>query len=341
MSTRGFGIATASQERAWPPLAVVLAVCAPTAHALAASEAIVARAYPVKPIHFIVAAPPGGPADALTRMIAPKLTEIWNQPVVIDNRPGANGIIGTEMTARAAPDGYTIVMVAAGVAINPSLYRRVPYDPVRDFSPVTQAIALPNVLVVHPSLGVAGIAELVAAARAKPDTIAFGSAGKGTSGHLALELLQLVSTTRFVHLASKGGSQALSELLGAKVHALFSIGSSALPHVRAGRLSALAVTSPSRSRAAPELPTVAESGYPGFEACGWFGVLAPASTPSAIVAKLNAEIARILHSPEVEQRLLAQAADPVASEPAAFARHIARETRKWKQIIKQAGIKPD
>jgi tripartite-type tricarboxylate transporter receptor subunit TctC len=306
-----------------------------------AGDAAAGRAYPVKAIRFIVASPPGGPADTVTRLIGPKLTETWHQPVVIDNRPGANGIIGTEMTARAAPDGYTIVMVAAGVAINPSLYARVPYDPVRDFAPVTQAISVPNVLVVHPSHSIATVAELVNAARAKPGTIPFGSAGKGTSGHLALELFQLVANVRFVHVPYKGGGPALTELLGNQVNALFSIALSAMPHVRAGRLTGLAVTSRNRTRSAPELPTVAESGYPGFEVTGWFGVLAPAKTPPAVVAKLNDEIVRILRLPEVEQRLVSQAAEPVASEPQAFAQHIANETRKWAQVVKQAGIRPD
>jgi tripartite-type tricarboxylate transporter receptor subunit TctC len=315
----------------------------PTAAAAgnAAQDALAARAYPVKAIRFIVASPPGGPADTVTRLIGPRLTESWHQPVVIDNRPGANGIIGTEMTARAAPDGYTIVMVAAGVAINPSLYANVPYDPIRDFYPVTQAISVPNVLVVHPSLAIATVADLVSAARARPGAIPIASAGKGTSGHLALELFQIVSATRFNHVPYRGGRPALTDLLSGQVSALYSIALSAMPHVRAGRLRALAVTSAQRTRAAPELPTLAESGYPGFEVTGWFGVLAPARTPRAIVAKLNDEIVRILRLPEVEQRLVAQAADPVASEPEDFAGHIAAETRKWAQVIRQAGIRPE
>ncbi len=305
------------------------------------AEPIAARAYPVKAIRFIVAAPPGGPADTVTRLIGPKLTETWGQPVVIDNRPGANGIIGIEMTARAAPDGYTVVMVAAGLAINPSLYARVPYDPIRDFSPITQAVSVPNVLVVHPSFAVANVSELVAAARAKQNAVAFGSAGKGTSGHLALELFQIVSGARFVHVPYKGGGLALSELLGAQVQALFSLALAAMPHVRAGRLKALAVTSAERSRAAPELPTVAESGFVGFEVTGWLGVLAPATTPAAIVTKLNTEIVRALRSSEIASRLVAQGADPVGSAPSAFAVHIATETRKWAKVVKQAGIKQD
>jgi tripartite-type tricarboxylate transporter receptor subunit TctC len=318
----------------------VLAAASPAAGA-APPEELATRAYPVKAIRFIVASPPGGPADTVTRLIGPRLTERWHQAVVVDNRPGAHGIIGTEMTARGAPDGYTIVMVAAGVAINPSLYGNVPYDPVRDFAPVTQAISVPNVLVVHPSLPLASVSDLVGAARGKPGAIAFASAGKGTSGHLAFELFQIVSNTRYNHVPYKRGGTALTELLGGQVNALYSIAHSAMPHVRAGRLKGLAVTSAARTRAAPELPTMAESGYPGFDVTGWFGVLAPAKTPRAIVAKLNDEIVRILRLPEVEQRLVSQAAEPVASEPEVFAEHIAAETRKWAQVIKQAGIKPE
>lgn len=334
-----FGAAGSSAARR---TGLALGALAASASAGAAPpEVLAARAYPVKAIRFVVAAPPGGAADTVTRLIGPKLTKSWQQAVVIDNRPGANGIIGTEMTARAAPDGYTIVMVAAGVAINPSLYGNVPYDPVRDFAPVTQAISVPNVLVVHSSLPLASVADLVGAARGKPGSIAFASAGKGTSGHLALELFQIISNTRYHHVPYRGGGLALTELVGGQVNALYGSALSAMPHVRAGRLKALAVTSATRTRAAPELPTMAESGYPGFEVTGWFGVLAPAGTPRPIVAKLNDEIVRILRLPEVEQRLVAQAAEPVASEPEAFAEHIAAETRKWAQVIKQAGIRAE
>jgi len=338
-----FGTAAAIAVRAQRSIGLALCASLMTATTAAAgsAEELAAKAYPVKAVRFIVAAPPGGPADAITRLLGPKLTDAWQQPVVIDNRPGANGIIGTEMTARSAPDGYTIVMVAAGVAINPSLYARVPYDPVRDFAPITQVISVPNVLVVHPAAAMASVAELVNAAQAKPGAIAFASAGKGTSGHLALELFQIVAHARFNHVPYKGGGPALTDILGGQVNALYSIAFSAMPHVRAGRLKGLAVTSAARTRAAPELPTVAESGYPGFEVTGWFGVLAPAHTSRAIVAKLNDEIVRILRLPEVEQRLIARAADPVASAPEAFASHIAAETRKWAQVVKQAGIRPD
>jgi len=305
-----------------------------------ASAELAARAYPVKAVRLIVAASPGGTADFAARVIGARLNETWQQPVVIDNRPGANGIIGTEMAARAAPDGYTLLMVGAGLAISPSLYARVPYDPVRDFVPITQAIAVANVLVMHPSGGFASLADMVGAARAKPGTVTFGSAGHGTPGHLILELFQLAAGARFSHAPQRGGRSALHELLGAQVHALFSIAPAALPHVRAGRLKALAVASGARTRAAPDVPTLAESGYPGFDVTGWFGILVPAGTPEPIVARLNAEIVRTLRLPDIEQRLRAQAADAVANDPRAFARHVAAETQRWSKVIKQVGIKP-
>ncbi len=292
----------------------------------------------MKPIRFIVAAPPGGAADRLARLIGPKLSEAWQQPVVIDNRPGANGIVGTAMTARAAADGYTLLMAGTGLAVNPQLYASVPYDPVRDFAPITHAISMPSILVVHPASPLASLGDLVASARAKPGSITFASAGKGTSGHLALELFQMMSNTQFVHAPNKGGASALVELLGGQSHALFGIAASAMPHVRAGRLKALAVTSAVRTRAVPDLPTVAEAGYPGFDVTTWYGVLAPAGTSPVIVAKVNKEIVRALRSVELEQRLTAFSADPVASAPAALGRHIAAERRKWAPVIRQAGI---
>jgi tripartite-type tricarboxylate transporter receptor subunit TctC len=310
-----------------------------SAHCEAAQESIAARVYPVKAVRCIVAAPPGGAADRLGRRIALKLSEAWAQVVVIDNRPGANGIIGTEMVARAAPDGYTVGLVAAAMAINPGLYSRVPYDPVRDFAAVTQLVAVPGVLVVHPSLTVSSVNDLVAHARAKPGTITFASAGKGSASHLTMELFQIVSASRFAHLPQKGGAGALSELLNGHVHAMFGTAIATVPHVRAGRLKGLAVTGAARSRAAPDLPTVAESGFAGFEVTGWYGVVAPAKTPAAIVSKLNGEIVRALLALERGQGSIEDAADAVGSTPREFATHIAAESRKWSDLIRQTGIK--
>jgi tripartite-type tricarboxylate transporter receptor subunit TctC len=294
--------------------------------------------WPTKPIRLIVTSPAGGPSDIAARIISQRLTETLGQAVVIDNRGGANGIVGTEMVANAQPDGYTIGMVQAGLAINPSLYARVPYDPLKDFAPITQAISVPNVLVVHPSLGVNSVAELVGAAKARPEEIPFASAGKGSSGHLALELFQMSAGVRFNHVPYKGGAPAVNELLGGHVKALFSLALVATPHVRSGKIKGLAVSSGQRSAVAPDLPTIAESGYPGFEVVGWFGILAPAKTPPAIVAKLHDEIVRVLKMPDTRQRLASQGADVVASSPGEFAAYIKSETERWAKVIKSAGI---
>jgi len=251
-------------------------------------------AFPTKPLRMIVAVPPGGPADTLARLVAPKLTAALGQTVVIDNRPGANGIIAYETTARATPDGHTFTAVAAGVVINASLYRSVPYDPLRDFAPITLGITVPNILVVHPSVPAASVKELVTLAKAKPGALAFASAGNGTSGHLALELFRMTSGADVIHVPYKGGGPALAEVVAGQVQALFSIALAATPQIKAGRLRALAITSAKRSPVAPELPTIAEAGFPEFEVIGWFGWLAPAATPRAIVSRINAELVRAL-----------------------------------------------
>lgn len=299
------------------------------------------QVYPTKPIRMIVAVPPGGPADILARLVGPRLTAALGQTVVIDNRPGANGNIAYEMAARATPDGYTFVLVAAGVAINPSLYRDIKYDPLKDFAAITQGIAVPNILVVHPSVAVASVQELVKLAKARPGQFTFASAGNGTSGHLALELFRIMSGAQVIHVPYKGGGPALSKLIGGQVQALFSIALAATPQIKSGKLRALAITSSKRSPVAPGLPTVAESGFPGFEVIGWFGWLAPAATPKEIVARLHGEIVRILNLPEMRERLLGLSADPVGNTPRQFAAYIRSEREKWGKVIQQAGIKID
>lgn len=290
---------------------------------------------------MIVAVPPGGPADTLARLIAPRLTAAMGQPVVIDNRPGANGNIAYETTARAVPDGYTFVLVAAGVAINPSLYREVQYDPLKDFAPITQGIAVPNILIVHPALAAASVGELIALAKARPGQIAFASAGNGTSGHLALELFRQSSGIDVIHVPYKGGGPALTEVMAGQLQALFSIAIAAMPQIRGGKVRALAITTAKRSPLAPELPTIAESGFPGFEVVGWFGWLAPAKTPPDIVARLHREITRILVEPATRERLLALGADPVGDTPQAFGAFIKSEHAKWAGVIRQAKIQAE
>lgn len=298
-----------------------------------------AQGYPNKPVRMIVAVPPGGPADTLARLVGPRLSEALGQAVVIDNRPGANGIIAYEMAAHSASDGYTFVLVAAGVAINPSLYRNVPYDPIRDFSPITLGITVPNILVVHPSVAAASVRELIALAKARPEQLAFASAGNGTSGHLALELFRQSSGIKVVHVPFKGGGPALTNVIAGQVQALFSIALAATPQVKAGKVRALAITSASRSPVAPDLPTVAESGFPGFEVIGWFGWLAPAKTPREIVNRLNREIVRILNMSEVHDRLLSLSTVPVGNTSEQFAGFIRAERDKWAKVIRAADIR--
>ena len=300
-----------------------------------------AEAYPKRPIRMIVAVPPGGPADILARLVGPKLSEVLGQTVVIDNRPGANGIIAYEMAARANPDGYTFVLVAAGVAINPSLYRKVPYDPIKDFAPITLGITVPNILVVHPSVAATSVRELVALAKAKSGRIAFASAGNGTSGHLALELFKMKSGIDVVHVPYKGGGPALAEVVAGQVQALFSIALAATPQIEAGKLRALAITSARRSPVVSGLPTVAEQGFPGFEVIGWFGWLAPAKTPPDLVARLNREIVRVLQMSEIRARLLNQNTEPVGNSSREFAAFIRSEHDKWAAVIRQAGVRID
>lgn len=301
--------------------------------------AAAAEPYPNRPVRMIVAVPPGGPADTLARLVGPRLAEALGQTVVIDNRPGANGIIAYEMAARAAPDGYTFVLVAAGVAINPSLYRNVPYDPVKDFAPITHGISVPNILVVHPAVPAKSVRELVALARTKPGQLTFASAGNGTSGHLALELFRLSAGIQLVHVPYKGGGPALAELMAGQVQSLFSIALAATPQIKAGKLRALAITSAERSPVAPELPTVAESGFPGFEVIGWFGWLAPADTPRELVGRLNREIVQTLNRPEIRDRLFGMSTVPVGNTPQQFAAFVRSERDKWAKVVRDAGIK--
>ena len=297
------------------------------------------QAYPIKPIRMIVAVPPGGPADTLARLVAPKLTESLGQTVVIDNRPGANGNIAYETAARAAPDGYTFALAAAGVAINPSLYREVRFDPVKDFAAITHGISVPNILIVHPSVAATSVKELIALGKTRP--INFASAGNGSSGHLAVEQFKSVSGMPLAHIPYKGGGPALTEVIGGQVQALFSLALVATPQVKAGKVRALAITSAKRSRVAPEIPTVAESGFPGFEVIGWFGWLAPARTPAEIVTRLNTDIVKVLRSTETQDRLIALGCEPVGNTPQQFATFVSAERDKWAKVIKQADIKLD
>jgi tripartite-type tricarboxylate transporter receptor subunit TctC len=311
------------------------------AAALAASSAH-ADVYPSRPIRFVVAFPPGGGTDIIARSIAQKLAERLARQVLVDNRPGAGGNIGTDIVAKSAPDGYTMLMGSAGpLAINSSLFASMPFDPQRDLAPVTLAASTPNLLVVHPSLKVATVKELVELARAHPGEINFASSGHGTPAHLAGELFNSMAGVKLVHVPYKGAAPALADLLGGQVQLMFSTMPPALPHVKDGKLRALAVTSAKRSPATPNLPTVDEAALPGFEANTWHGVVLPAGTQLAIIARLNREIVAILHLPEIVERLSSQGAEPVGSTPEEFAAYIRSETKKWAKVVRESGAKAE
>jgi tripartite-type tricarboxylate transporter receptor subunit TctC len=325
-------------------LAASMLAGAVAAQSIPRTEATSARSpasYPVKPIRFIVPFPPGGGTDLVARLLSQKLSERFGQQVVVDNRGGANAIIGTELAAKAAPDGYTLVLaLPASVAVNPSLYPNLPYDPLRDLAPVIQLNSIALLLVAHPSLAASSIKELIALARAKPGQITFGSSGTGGSSHLAMELFKLMAKVDMTHVPYKGGGPALNDLVGGQVQLYSGPAITSLPLVKAGRLKALGVTSAKRMQSLPDVPAIAET-IPGYESDSWQGVLMPKGTPSAIVNLLNREIAKIIRSPDVVERLASQGAEPVAGSPAEFGAYIKAETAKYAKLIKAAGIKPD
>jgi len=307
------------------------------------AQAQPAGVYPARPIHFVVPYPPGGPLDIMARGIGARLAQAWGQPVIVDNRPGAGGNLGADFVARAAPDGYTLLMGAVAThAINPSLYARIPYDPVKDFTPVALVAVVPNILVVHPSLPVRTVKDLVALARARPGALNFASGSTGSTGHLAGELFKVLAGVDMTHIPYKGAAPAMQDLLAGQVQLMFDNLANALPQVKAGRLRAIAVTTLQRSPAAPDLPTVAESGLPGFDLSTWFGVMVPAGTPVEIVTRLNAEIVRALGSPELKDRLAAMGAEPPADNtPERFAAFIRSELSKYATVVRESGAKVD
>ncbi len=301
-----------------------------------------AQTYPNKPIRIVVPFPAGGTTDVLARAAAQKMSETLGQPAVVDNRPGAGGNIGAELVAKSPPDGYTLLMGTVGThAINPSLYPKMPYDHVRDFAPVILVAGVPNVLVVNPALPVNSVQELIAYAKANPGKLNFASSGNGTSIHLSGELFKTMAGVQIAHIPYKGSAPALQDLVGGQVQLMFDNLPSSLALIKAGKLKALAVTSKERAAALPDVPTMAESGLPGFEASSWFGLLVPAGTPQPIVLKLNADVAKWLASPDAKEKLLAQGAIAAGGTPEDFARHIAAETAKWQKVVKDSGAKID
>jgi len=307
-----------------------------------AAATLFAQSYPTRPIRFIVPFAPGGSTDTLARTLSTKLGDALGQQVVVDNRAGGNGNIGTDLVAHAAPDGYTILLgYIANLAIGPSLYAKLPFDPVKDFAPITQLAVAPNILVVHPSVPVRNFQEFIAYAKANPTKINFASAAVASPGHLAGELLNLAAGIHMQHVPYKGSGQAVIDLVGGQVQCMVSGMSSVMPHIKAGRLRPLAVTGSQRSPAMPDLPTIAESGFPKFEATAWYGVLAPAGTPPAIVTRLHDETLRALKLPDVKERLEYVGFEIVGSTPAAFGAYIKSEIRKWAPVVKASGAKPE
>ena len=302
-----------------------------------------AQAYPIKPLRFVVPYPPGGPLDLMGRQIGQKLTESWRQPVLVENRAGAGGNIGAEMVARSAPDGYALLMGAVAThAINPSLYRKIPYDAFKDFVAVALVAQVPNILVVHPAVPAANVRELIALARAKPGALNFGSGSTGSTGHLAGELFNTMAGVRMVHIPYKGGAPAMQDLLGGQVQLMFDNLANSLPQVKAGKLRALAVTTETRSPFVPDIPTVVESGLPGFDLTTWFGVFVSGGTPREIVMRLNTEIVRILALADVRQRLEEMGAAPIANNtPEQFAAFVRREYDKYAKVVRDSGANAD
>jgi tripartite-type tricarboxylate transporter receptor subunit TctC len=308
---------------------------------LALSGPVCAQNYPAKPVKIIVPFPPGGPADVLGRIFADKLGATWSQPVVVDNRAGAAGNIGSEVTARSAADGYTILLAASSHVTNGGLYSKLPYDPIRDFTPISQVAYYSLVLVVHPSVAASTLKELIALAKANPGKLSMASAGNGTPTHLTAELFRRATGIDFVHVPYKGAAPATNDLLAGQAQLMFNNPVSALPQVRAGRLRALATTGVTRSPITAEIPTVAESGYPGFEAGTWFAFLGPAGIPRDIVTKLSTDIMAVLQVADVRARLAAMAVEPIGTTPEQLAAIMHSDLEKWTRVIRAADIKVD
>lgn len=308
---------------------------------LGAGTAALAQQYPSKPIRIISPFAPGGGNAVISRTIGEKVGEAVKQQVIIDSRPGANGIVGTELAARAAPDGYTMVLVPSGHAVNASLYRKLPFDPIRDFTPISLAGTSPLVLVMHPTVPVKNVKELIAFAKARPGQLTYSSAGVGASGHLAGALFDSLTGTKMVHIAYKGSALALIDLLGGQVSLSFATSASAMPQVRSGRLRALASTGATRSPALPDLPTVAESGVRGYEASLWYAFIGPARMPADIVQRLNSEIVAAIKLPEVRERLSAEGVDARSSTPDELGRLMVSDVKRWAPIIQRLGVQVD
>ena len=299
-----------------------------------------AQSYPTRPIRLVVPFAPGGGTDISGRIVAEGLTPVLGKPVIVDNRPGAGSLVGTEIVAKAAPDGYTLLLVNISMAFNPALYRKLPYDTLRDFVPISLVADQPNILVTHPSLPARSFSEFVALARSQPGKLTYGSGGIGSGTHLATELLIMTLKIELVHVPYKGVGPVLTALLGNELSASLSTFASALPHVKSGRLRAFGVTSAKRASTLPEVPTIAEAGVPGYEYSTWYGLLAPAGTPRAIVEKLNQATVGVLNSPKTREQYVSQGLTPTPSTAAQFSAYLRSETEKWTKVVRAANIPP-
>ena len=301
-----------------------------------------AQSYPSKPIRLIIPFPPGGSTDILGRSLAQKLSEAWGQQVLVDNRGGAGGTIGADLAAKAPADGYTLLMGHIGtLAVNVALYPKLSYDPVRDFAPVSMVALVPNVLVVHPALPVKNVTELIAYAKANPGKLNYSSGGNGSAAHLAVEYFKLQTKTEIVHVPYKGTGPSVTDLIAGQVSMTMTGAPAVMPHVQSGRIRALGVSSPQRIPALAQIPSVAEAGVPGFDATQWYGVVAPAGTPKEVIAKLNAEIRKIMQSKEMLDRLNTEGAIAAAGTPEQFGAYIKNEIVRWGVVVKAAGMKAD
>jgi len=316
-----------------------VAIVAAAGLSAAALSAAPPEKYPVRPVRIVVPSTPGGGLDVLARILGPRLTAKWGQQVVIDNRAGAGGIIGTEIVAKSPPDGHTLLIVTTGFVTNAFMHDKLPYRTPGDFDPITIVGSSPNVLVAHPSLAAKSVKELIALARDKPKQLTFGSSGAGSGGHLSMALLQYTARIDLTHVPYKGAGAATAAVVAGEVQLLATATGAALPHVKSGRIRALGVTSAKRTAVLPDVPTVAESGLPGYEVEGWYGVLAPAKMPKALLQRIYADVLEVMRLPEVSAQIQAAGFDVGGLPPGEFAQYIDREVRKWQAVIKAAGIR--
>ena len=309
--------------------------------AIALPAAIAQDTYPNKPIRVLVGFPPGGATDVTARILAPRLSDSLGQQFVIDNRAGAHGNIASEIVAKAAPDGHTLLLgTISMLAINPGLYQKLPFDPVKDFTPITILVSLSNVFVIHPAVAAASITDLIQLAKAKPGYLTYATSGAGSPGHLAGELLKTMAKIDMIHIPYKGGAPAITDLLGGQVHIMIATVPTAVPHIKSGRVKALAVTTARRSVALPDVPTIAEAtGFKNYESNNWYGLLAPAKTSRQIINKLNSELGAALKLPDVREKLLAQGLEPTPTTPEEFAVYLKNEIVKWSKIARDSGAK--